>query len=848
MNEIRLYLILRAPGGEWEITTHRGLQTAKARWKSAIDRDPATVAIAHVGLSRPSTRDLSAVMEAHPGRVLLTASTRWSAWGIEASSQSPVGHLGAEAIDEELPVYLALEGWGYRVSNEELAAIAPKTRVTFQDWLVELETDEPDLASQLLDGGAHSEPTYVKCRSVLPPKLRDVVDRYRFKRLAKQIDPKDPIQVLRIAPYWLLIRPKEEVELSARIGNAFERQGIRVFGDLLRFDRAEMLEWKNFGRKSIAELADSLFVAAGKLPPDAQKAEEMREEGSTLRECLENSLNVLPTQSAFILRGRLGADGEVRKLAEIARDLDLSRQRVQQLEHQYISRIIASYYWDDLLTEKIDDRISGSDAPVYVDLLGAEDPWFRGFEGREVYLGQVIQTFTEGDYFSFDLDGRRIVTRIRISAWNNIVREARSYLTEDHSPPLTRRQVALALESIASQGGAAELSRYLFEHLQAQMHFARESEREEDVLVGFGRSVEHAVRAVLTEATQPMHYSEVAERVRSRVGEDVEERRVHGALGAIGANLFARGTYGFRQHVGIPEEVCASLAEDVESMILEGDDQRQWHCHEICDLMTAERPELEDVLDPYRLNVILERAVGIENKGRFVWGKRQLSSRASKRPRVKIREACLEILRANGGPMTRDEIDGALAAVRGVGKHHQIFPGGELGRLAPKVWGLVSRDFRMTASQRAALLNRLETMLTQTGKGLHESEVAPLLKAANVDLDDGVTPSLILGVAEADERFRVSRGRVLRLSSWDTDEPMTVRQAIERIMTETPSIGSVSLKRRTEALLHRTVAIEELGEELASFGATLDQDGYTWLAPHAEEKRVDSPVESGSHA
>ena len=277
------------------------------------------------------------------------------------------------------------------------------------------------------------------------------------KDLPPEIDPKDPIQILRIAPQWLLVRATNEAQVNLRVAGAFERHGIERLGDLLRFDRAAMLEWRNFGRTSLAKLADWLFVEAGRLPPDAQTEEHVATEGASLRGCLENSISALPSNPASILRGRLGANGTVRKLAEIGAELDLSRERVRQIEQRYTRKIIASYYWDDLLTEKIADRIASAGSPVYVDLLGAEDTWFRGFEGLEIYLSRVIEAFTEGDFFAFDLDGRLIVSRVRKSAWKSAERDASAYLGERHSPALSRRQVELALESIAVQAGAGEL-------------------------------------------------------------------------------------------------------------------------------------------------------------------------------------------------------------------------------------------------------------------------------------------------------------------------------------------------------------------------------------------------------
>lgn len=150
----------------------------------------------------------------------------------------------------------------------------------------------------------------------------------------------------------------------------------------------------------------------------------------------------------------------------------------------------------------------------------------------------------------------------------------------------------------------------------------------------------------------------------------------------------------------------------------------------------------------------------------------------------------------------------------------------------------------MTASRREALLDDLAKLLEERGKGLHESELRPTMTARRIVSDDHVAPSAVLGLADTDERFRVSRGRVVRLSCWDVDDTVTVRHAVERVMRDSPSLGSVALRRRVEDLLHRSVTIEELGDGLEDFGATLDLDGYTWIAPEADTGRAE--IENGS--
>jgi DNA-directed RNA polymerase subunit alpha len=56
----------------------------------------------------------------------------------------------------------------------------------------------------------------------------------------------------------LLQRSVNELELSVRSANCLEAANITSIGDLVRKSEAEMLKYRNFGRKSLKEIADIL--------------------------------------------------------------------------------------------------------------------------------------------------------------------------------------------------------------------------------------------------------------------------------------------------------------------------------------------------------------------------------------------------------------------------------------------------------------------------------------------------------------------------------------------------------------------------------------------------------------
>lgn len=56
----------------------------------------------------------------------------------------------------------------------------------------------------------------------------------------------------------LLLQPVDELELSVRAHNCLKAANIKTIGDLVRREESEMLKFRNFGRKSLMELAEVL--------------------------------------------------------------------------------------------------------------------------------------------------------------------------------------------------------------------------------------------------------------------------------------------------------------------------------------------------------------------------------------------------------------------------------------------------------------------------------------------------------------------------------------------------------------------------------------------------------------
>ena len=76
------------------------------------------------------------------------------------------------------------------------------------------------------------------------------------EEIVEEVEEEVDEEFLRIKT--LLERSVEELELSVRSSNCLKAANIKTIGDLVQKSEGEMLKYRNFGRKSLKEIADIL--------------------------------------------------------------------------------------------------------------------------------------------------------------------------------------------------------------------------------------------------------------------------------------------------------------------------------------------------------------------------------------------------------------------------------------------------------------------------------------------------------------------------------------------------------------------------------------------------------------
>ncbi|MGF1742041.1 hypothetical protein L4C34_13345 [Vibrio profundum] len=684
------------------------------------------------------------------------------------------------------------------------------------DWLVLLEKDDPRLLASINPYGIYSEQSYLKSANALPRVTRDNLETYRYHALSLNGDVSDPEYLVRILPESLRQVDLSVLGLTVRLMNIFNLQSVQCLADLDGVSLSTMMSWPNFGRKSakdLCEIISSNFenlmervsivpleiteakeVDSGQFPEQVESDRIGMISQTTLKNHFEKALSQLKDRDREVIELRTGYNGKVMTLEEVGKRLNVTRERVRQLQKKYVAKIMEREYWDDCIAIKIGQLLIDRERPLYLEMLELEDSWFSGFMGNYANLIAIIDLFSESEIRIIKVNGANIVTRIRQDDWDKGLSQIRKSLKDKaEEEGWTRSDINMTFRAFLAGTGAEELLTLLWDQFSNTLQFS--SELKDAKLIGFGRSAEAAVSAALTKAEKPLHYSEIAEMATVILGRPVNERLAHNAVQRLGGKLFGRGVYGLSHFNPISERMCKNIRLVVSKIIYDGPIMKQWHCGEIITQLKNQFPGLPPELDHYILNMILEDEDKLNYLNRMVWARSD--SGQSKDDRVDMADAFTKILEDNGGPLKGNEIKVRLQEIRGVTDNLQIQPTDRMILVGPDYWGLVDRDVPGSAEENQARLDAIYNYLRGSQKGIHYTEIEDVLKTKDIP-GDAPQPYTLLNLAQRDERFYLARAMFLGLAEWGEDvRRLNFSQAVRKIvqeMTRPMSIAEVNAK------------------------------------------------------
>jgi DNA-directed RNA polymerase subunit alpha len=166
-------------------------------------------------------------------------------------------------------------GIGYAVAEENKAADQPmgtipidsvftpikNVRFFVEATRVAQQTDYEKLTLEIdTDGSITPDDALAHAGKILRDHIQLFIN-FDIEPEAEKVESAQDAEFERVRK--VLLTPVDELELSVRSHNCLRAAGIKTIADLVRRDEAELLKFRNFGRKSLAELAE--IVEAEKL-------------------------------------------------------------------------------------------------------------------------------------------------------------------------------------------------------------------------------------------------------------------------------------------------------------------------------------------------------------------------------------------------------------------------------------------------------------------------------------------------------------------------------------------------------------------------------------------------------
>ena len=706
----------------------------KQAWSERSDIDAA--AIIHCGFIRPHTDKCIELPETSSGKMLYSGAMKWALPEEYKNSTNAVLHIKLNGV--VTPCYLALNQWGYEVDDPEINLIKlnlddePEQEVNpillrpIEDLNLSERAANSLKANHIYDIGELvqcAELTLLCFRNLGKSSLREIKHALTTHGLSLGmiLDNRVPSNFQGDQSTYfdssvqntdindsnvnsILLYPIENLNLTVRSRNCLRANNIRYIGDLVQLTEDELLRLPNLGKTSVEDIENTLRVHSlslgtkldGWMPPEAGRISEdtvnsyMARLNSDVSQLplirhLEKSLDELDEVDRIILQGRLGYKGKILTLEEIGEKLDVTRERIRQRQKKYIDHIIAQEYWDDMIGIRIGQLLLDREEPLILELLDIEDIWFKGFEDNYIYLANTIQLFSENAVWVIKASGRNVVTRISQNEWDALIRELRSSLKQKAVEKLWRRSdIRQYLETSLSEYSSKELVPLLNEIFDEYLQY--EDEGPQALLIAYGRSAESAVTAVLAQAEEPLHFTEIAKRASEILGKQVDERRAHNALKRENVWLFDRGIYGLIDHCPLPLSKRQSICRVVEHMLYQAPINKQWHSEEIIDQLTAQFPGVLEDLDPYVLRMCIEHSPKITFLNRMVWARADSGMKAG--DRIETIDSFIQILEEAGEPLSGQELKRRLSEIRGIAENMQIHGNERLVAVGTNLWGL----------------------------------------------------------------------------------------------------------------------------------------------------------------
>lgn len=854
MKPLRAFLFTQGTDGNWSSSAFRELEPLIDAVRSALSVSSAS-AVVHVGFWRPETQKVAELAQAWSG-VLLLSEAALNAFPppVKASSQI------AGEIDG-LKFMLALEGFGYEMidpahismsDDQSISKNLKKQQNTFEPkgWVEKVIAANPETLSALRDANIWDDESYLENETSLNTELRLSLAIYRYAQFTGE-KPNDIgiLNNLHACPHWFLRCEVRSLPITVRMNNVFKSHNIKFIGDIALKGYNGLLRLPNLGLGSvhaIGRLLCDALINANALKRSELNSNSLLEvfksvdrsiltideeiglatetvsaEDAKKTSFLDGFIDAiqLPTDpERGVLFARLGFRCEQQKIQQISDHLGLPGYQVRQIESKIYKKIKRHNFWLTL-AERLEKFLTNRTTPLLLNGLSASDSWFVGAEEMATPLIEIFKHVLADEFSILQIENISVVTRLQFSAWNQAIESGKLLIKELVLEQSSEELVRFQVEALLS-GRGEELRETLW-HQVSEYALWSHALNQPRKLLGYGKTAEAIVIAVLRDVDMPLHYEEIHKRSLFLCPHKYDVRFMHSVANKV-AELYARGTYGLLTHCPLNHDEVTLIVAEIENLVAGGDSIRQWHTSELLDQLQDRGLDFDGRISKYVINIALRNSPLLIYMGRMIWGLREswINSVAS---RLDTRQAVISLLESAGKPLTTTEIRTQLLSGRGVNSDFQIHASENLIRIGAGKWGLADRDLLIQNPE--LQMARIAQQLELTQEGIHISEVTELLGG----IDENIAMALV-GYCKS-KGMRIDRAQYLYEGSWANSGRIWPSDAA-RIALEMSPIGGLTFDEvcnEVERLTKRKFQRVQISQFLATMdGSVFDSLTERW--------------------
>ena len=708
-------------------------------------------------------------------------------------------------------------------------------------WFLSLVESQPDLSHELERIGIVDLDSFRIQEYELPAVIRLKVAHFRYEHIVgNDIMSTDILDNLEHTASWLLETAISELGLSVRPTNILGTARIFRIGDLVELGSLGVLRLRNMGNSSYSEikkkvtklfldgtlllhnnvptnnvphiLADNLSLSFGNGGSKTQS-----NVFGSFDDCWVSIRNSCDDRDWEILKCRsLDAGNNHKTLTEIGRTVGLSRERVRQIESRVMVRILRSSAWS-IITHRVKSLLHSRNIPLTVTFIDREDDWFVGLEYVIGVVAYLLQHDSNAKFHLLDLGGQLTFTTISSADWQDLKKAAVVNLQNSRLSRFTRLDLYDKVVTDV-QYLAPELAEILWIDVADSSVWATDCNGDQTFLTT-DTSVGSLIRCVLELSPTPLHYTTIHEEVNNlECIKKYELYRIHNVL-VDSFILYGAGVYGLEKHCPLTEHECELVASQLEVIIKRGPTDKQWHSHELLDILKLEKSDYQDRLTAHIISHLLSKSILVVALRRMVWGLRgQWNETAD--ARIDVSSIVSGILISAGGPLTTKEIRERALELRGLSNVFQVHSKSPVIQIGPRLWGIEGRDVNVDLYE--SLISGIRLRLLQLLKPIHFSNMRDLVpENFKVNL-------YTLNVICRRNRIRLDQGYYLSLQEWDTVINPVVESVVSLLSRCDAGISVREIHGQLELSVGHHVEKQYLSDVLQDIGAVYDDGTRLW--------------------